>query len=99
MKKNNFAQIIPLTRLKRGLNYFDYKIPSDLLSQIKIGQVVQIPFRNKNIKGVILDLVASSKFKSEKLKSINKIIDQSPFLTSWQIKLVDYLSDYYFVSL
>ncbi len=98
MKKNKIAQIIPLTRLKRDLNFFDYKIPDELNRQIKRGQLVEIPFRNKPIKGVILDLVKSSKFQNEKLKSIKIILDPVPFLMVWQLKLVQDLADYYFVS-
>ncbi|MCX6746091.1 MAG: hypothetical protein NTX00_03685, partial [Candidatus Parcubacteria bacterium] len=92
------AQIIPLLRLKRNLNYFDYNIPQEFQNQVKIGQLVEIPFRNKLIKGVILDLVESSKFESEKLKSISKIIDPPFVLAPWQIKFIEILAEKYFVS-
>ena len=99
MKKNKIAQIIPLTRLKRDLHYFDYLIPQQLIKRVKKGQLAEIPFRNKNIKGVILDLVKSSKFEIKKLKSLKAIVDPLPFLTNWQLKLIEYLAKYYFVSM
>jgi len=99
MKSSSVAQIIPLLRLKRDLHFFDYSVPDKFKNLIKAGQLVEIPFRNKNIKGVILDLVTNSKFKSEKLKSINKIIDPLPFLATWQLKLIKEMSKYYFVSM
>ena len=93
------AQVIPLIRLKRDLNYFDYLIPNALQGQIKIGQLVEIPFRNKNVKGVVLNLVESSKFENEKLKCIEKIIDPLPFLQNWQLDLIKFMSEHYFVSM
>ncbi len=98
MKKNSIAQVIPIIRLKRNLNFFDYKIPNELLGQIKKGQLVEIPFRNKIIKGVVLNLTASSIFENKKLKSLRSIIDPLPFLNSWQLNLIVYLSNYYFIS-
>src|SRR3989304_363709 len=93
------AQIIPLIRLKRDLHYFDYLVPKELIKRVKKGQLVEIPFRNQIIKGVILDLVESSKFESKSLKQINKIIDPLPFLADWQLKLIRAMAAYYFVSM
>jgi len=93
------AQIIPLIRLKRDLNYFNYNIPQEFQNQIKIGQIVEIPFRNKIIKGVVLNLSEKSETKNLELKSIHKIIDPLPFLFDWQLKLISDLANYYFVSM
>lgn len=95
---NKIAQIIPVTRLKRNLHYFDYLIPKDLLRRVKKGQLVEIPFRNKNIKGVIFNLTQQPEKSGIKLKTINQIIDPKSFLNIWQLKLIKFLSDYYFVS-
>lgn len=92
------AQVIPLARLKRDLHYFDYLIPAEMSRQIKSGQLVEIPFRSKKIKGVVLNLIKNSKFGIKKLKKIEKIIDPLPFLADWQLTLIKELSDYYFVS-
>jgi len=99
MKKNKIAQIIPALRLKRDLHYFDYLIPETLAKQVKSGQLVEIPFRNQIIKGVILNLLESTEVDSEKIKEIYKIVDPLPFLSSWQLELIKYLADYYFVSM
>ncbi len=92
------AQVIPLTRLKRDLHFFDYLVPEDLNKRVKKGQLVEIPFRNKNIKGIIFNLSKSSEFEDKNLKSLNKIIDPLPFLMKWQLKLIEDLAEYYFVS-
>lgn len=99
MVKNKIAQIIPLTRLKRNLHYFDYLVPENILGRIKRGQLVDIPFRNKNIKGVIFALANQPDKANFKLKDIKEIIDPLPFLHSWQLDLIKDLADYYAVSM
>ena len=95
---NKVAQIIPAVRLKRSLNYFDYSIPNELAEQIKIGQVVEVPFRNQNVKGVIFNLLEQTASNYE-LKPITKIIDPLPYLSSWQLELIRFMAEYYFVSM
>jgi len=101
MRKDKFkiVQVIPVLRLKRDLHYFDYLVPEGFENQAKIGQLVEIPFRNKNIKGVILNLVKSSEYEKERLKYVIKIIDIAPLLAKWQLDLIKILADYYFVSM
>ena len=95
---NKIAQVIPAVRLKRTLHYFDYSISEELSEQIKIGQIVEIPFRNQVVKGVVLNLLENSDSDYE-LKPINKIIDPLPYLASWQLELIKFMSEYYFVSM
>lgn len=99
MKKNSIAQIIPALRLKRDLHFFDYEIPAQLQEQAQIGQLVEIPFRNQMIKGVILNLAEAKSQNEYTLKPINKILDPLPFLAKWQLDLIQDLSEYYFVSM
>jgi len=99
MKKNKIAQVIPLTRLKRSLHSFDYNIPNELQQRVKKGQLLEIPFRNKVIKGVIFNLNENYEKRKFKLKEIKAIIEPQPFLFLWQIKLIERLSRYYFVSM
>ena len=33
---------------------FDYEIPKDLVSKLKIGSQVEIPFNNRNVKGFVV---------------------------------------------
>src|SRR4030042_3206863 len=106
MRKNNLlpkinmiAQIIPALRLKRKLHYFDYLVPAEFKKQIKKGQLVEIPFRNQKVKGVILNLLEKKKQEDYELKPILKIVNPQPLLAAWQLDLTKYLSDYYFVSM
>jgi len=108
-----FAEIIPIIRLPPKIKTFSYLIPKELREQIKIGQAVEIPFRNKNIMGIVLELKPTlskvypkpSQRKEEKklspkikLKPIIKIFDLIPLLGPQQLKLVQWLADFYRVS-
>jgi len=92
------AQVIPLTRLKRDMHYFDYAVTDELVNKIKRGQLVEIPFRNKKIKGIVFNLTGQSETKM-KLKPIEAIIDPLPFVNKWQLKLISFLAEYYYVSM
>lgn len=92
-----FAQIIPLRKLPKSIDYFDYKVPKKLSKKIKIGQVVLIPFRRQKIKGIVINFKKTSNFK--KVRAILNIIIDKPVINKNQIKLAKFISQYYFVSL
>jgi primosomal protein N' (replication factor Y) len=93
-----FAEIIPINRLPLRIKTFSYLIPSELENEIKVGQAVEIPFRNKNITGIVLELKKESDLKI-KLKAIIRIIDSTPFMNDKQLKLAFWMADYYHLSL
>lgn len=49
------SKVIPIQRLPRGLDIFDYSVPTELKKQIKIGQLVKIPFRKSEIFGLVFE--------------------------------------------
>jgi primosomal protein N' (replication factor Y) len=93
-----FCEIVLSQRFPKHLGVFDYKIPESLADQIKIGQLVGIPFRNSMREGVVIRL-KSQPITGMTIKPINKIIDTSPVLTAEQLSLAEWLSTYYFVSI
>lgn len=86
------AQIVPKVKTK-GMGIFDYSIPPQLLPMIKIGLLVQVPFRGRKIEGVIIDMKRSSKI--ENLKPILTIIDPVPVINPTHIALSRWIADYY----
>lgn len=86
------AQIVPKVKT-RGSGIFDYSIPPELLVQIKIGLLVQVPFRGRKIEGIILDIKKNSKF--DNLKPILKVIDPIPVVDKIHIELAKWMSNYY----
>ncbi|MFH1366660.1 MAG: primosomal protein N' [Patescibacteria group bacterium] len=92
-----FAEILPLRKMPKNLDYFDYQVPLNLKSKIKLGQVVSVPFRHQNLKGIVFRLKQKTEFKN--VKEVTSIIQKEPILTSQQIKLATFVADYYLASL
>lgn len=96
--KNKIAEIIPLIRLPRTMGIFDYHISNELSRHIKIGQMVEIPFRKSIIRGIVVNIKSFTNFHINALKSIIRIKDLEPILTKDQIGLIFWMSEYYFQS-
>ncbi|MFH1597730.1 MAG: primosomal protein N' [Patescibacteria group bacterium] len=90
------AEIIPQIRLPKSIGIFDYLVPGELESKIKVGQVVTVPFRSRSIEGVVVQLKKTSTIK--KLALVTAIKQDQPLLTDGQIQLIDRLSKYYWLS-
>lgn len=94
-----FAEIIPLARLPKNLTYFDYEVPQEIEGQIKLGQIVLLPFRGKKIKGVVIKIKdRAAEFKTA-LKKIIKILSEEPAIDEARLALLQWMSEYYISSL
>lgn len=93
-----FCEIILSQRFPKNMGIFDYKVPDSLVNQIKIGQLVSIPFRYKQLEGVVIK-IKKEPIAGKKIREMTKIIGQKPILTNEQIKLAEWMAQYYFVSL
>lgn len=92
--------VIPLINLPRNKNQiFIYSVPFCLEKQVKIGQLIEIPFRKRKLKGIITEINTKKIDKKISLKKINKIENQNPILSEKQLELCYWLKDYYLVSL
>ena len=74
---------------------FSYKIPAGL--SIQTGQAVWVPFGAKTLQGIVLELNPYPLV--EKTRDITGVIESSPLLSSHQIDLARWLSDYYLAPL
>lgn len=99
------AKVIPIIRLpyflflgkeKKDFSFFDYHVPVELESQIKFGQIVNIPFRHKKIKGLVIGFKKSSKEKN--IKEVKKIVLTESLITVDQLAIIKWLSSFYFAS-
>ncbi len=91
-------QIIPARRMPLSLPFLDYSISEEDKNKIKIGQLVKIPFRNKEEFGVVLD-IKSSGVPNIKTKSIKEIVFAEPILSKEQLNFLMDISEFYHVSL
>ena len=70
---------------------FSYAIPDSL--NIDIGQAVWVPFGDKVLQGIVLQI---SRYPSvEETKDITGVIESRPLLSPAYVKLARWLSDYY----
>ncbi len=95
----SYALIKPLIKLKKGLNLLDYRIPDSLSANIKIGQLIEIPFRSSSKMGLIFDIKNTSNLKPNTIKDITKIANINPIISESQIKFYNWFCDYNFSSL
>ena len=86
-----FCEIILSLRFPKNMGIFDYKVPDVLASQIKIGQLVTIPFRQRELEGVVIK-IKKEPIMGKQIKDIAKIVDQKPILTESQIKLAEWMA-------
>ena len=82
---------------KLGTKTFSYLIPENLKNKIKIGQAVSIPFGNRkeNLKAYIVgfnDYLEAN----IKPKEISEILDNEPLFSLKYLKLLEWVSNYYF---
>ncbi len=90
------AKILPLIRLPAHLDYFDYAVPKSLYADIRVGQIVRIPFRKSTINGIVIELQKDT--HTETLKSIERILVHAPVFSIFQKELLSWFPDFYFVS-
>ena len=65
---------------------FDYLVPDNMISDIKVGIRVLVPFGNRTINGFILEIKDDSSY-SDKLKYIKEVIDKDIVLTDEMLSL------------
>lgn len=80
---------------KTGFNTFTYNVPAALAQAIEIGSPVLVPLQNHSAVGVVLEISDTATDRGIKLKDISALIDRQFTLTSEQLKLLGWLSDYY----
>src|SRR3990167_11308462 len=97
-----YAEVVVLTYQAPDIGSFTYEIPKNLEGQIKIGQLVQVPFGKRNPQAIVLDTRSDlavrtrSDLNVEKIKSINSIVIDQPILLPYQIELLKWMASYYF---
>src|SRR3989344_7514077 len=104
-----YADIVVLTYQSPEIESYTYKVPKELEKQIKPGQIVQVPFGNRQPFGIIVRLSHGSNEVSPRLetrrdlvhngkfqiKSVSSIVFQVPLLLPYQIDLLKWLSFYH----
>ena len=92
----NFAQIILPLNLK---GTFTYKVPDELIENLKIGMRILVSFRGKKIYTGIVAEIHQNDPETFVPKEIISILDDSPILPLEQISFWSWISEYYMCNL
>ncbi|HLC44699.1 MAG TPA: primosomal protein N' [Patescibacteria group bacterium] len=84
------ADIIPATRTNRGASTFSYRVPDSISSEINVGNVVEIPLKEKKILGVVQSLYQRE--SEQQLKDIYRVAVEHPAFNERSIRLFMSLS-------
>jgi len=80
---------------------FHYSIPPALLPHLARGSFVRVPFRNKVVDGIVVDVAARlpGGLVANKLRPIHRIVVASSQLPTGLLRLASWMSEQYFCSL
>ena len=72
---------------------FDYLIPDFLTAQVKLGSRVNLSFGSRTTQGYVVGFSASS--GHPKLKAIESVVGEKPYIDESLLKLARWMGDYY----
>src|ERR1700722_15595952 len=84
----NVALAVPLRTT------FTYEVPEQLRAAVQPGVRVLVPFRQKSLVGVVVDLPERAPAKA-KIREITRVLDVIPSLTPSLIELGHWIAGYY----
>jgi primosomal protein N' (replication factor Y) len=74
---------------------FTYRLPLGYDGQLQAGSLVVVPFNERNIYTGIVRRVHEVQPAGYQIKDVIEVLEETPVLTESQIKLLDWISDYY----
>ena len=73
---------------------FTYAVPDAMRAQVQPGSRVLVPFRNKAMVGVVVEMTATAP-QGTKIREIQKVLDLLPVLTPKLLELGQWVANYY----
>lgn len=83
---------LPLKKLNKE---FDYLLPEELSSKIKIGQLVRVPFGRRKLTGFVVKTKAESEVDKSKLKKVESLLYPESFFGQELLDLFYWTAAYY----
>lgn len=95
-----YVDVLPIAKTGAGDAVFTYQVNGGP----KVGSLVLVPLRNRNVRGMITKIVKRPVSPSQggpdfKIKEIVKVLSEEPVLTEIQFELAERIADFYFCSL
>lgn len=94
----SFAEVAVSVPLYPNKRFFDYKIPDELWTSLRPGQMVSIPFGKRKTWGIVWKLKAEADFSSDpkKIKNIEGLLFEKEIFSESQLLFAEWLCDRYF---
>src|SRR5574340_1518024 len=73
---------------------FTYAVPAALRGQVQAGARVLVPFRKKNLVGVVLEMTGTAP-DGAKVRDVARVLDPVPALTPKLLELGQWIAGYY----
>lgn len=74
---------------------FDYRAGESGITDNLVGRRVRIPFGNRKLVGIILEVGSDSSLSNAKIRAIDAILDEVPVLNAEMLELLRWASTYY----
>lgn len=94
---NRYAEILLPRKINGGKDTLTYKIPQELENKIPLGSLVEVPLRNTQIRGVVIE--THNIKPSFNTKEITKVIEDFYTLSKTQLKVLKFISKRHFAPL
>ena len=94
--KQYFADVILPLPLKQ---FFTYSIPDSLSKDIEVGKRIIVQFGSRKIYTAIVHSIHENEPKEYKTKNIVSVLDDKPIVNEQQLKLWQWIADYYLCSI
>ncbi|MGM0436833.1 MAG: primosomal protein N' [Bacillota bacterium] len=94
-----YAKVVVDVPFTERNKFFDYKIPDFLLNKIGIGNLVLVPFGKRSIKAFVISIKDKVEISDNKIKNIKKLYKKERFFNKKDLKLYQWMADYYSLNL
>ncbi|MDQ2744893.1 MAG: primosomal protein N' [Chloroflexota bacterium] len=88
-----YAQVAVLAHLGRAGGSYTYGLPPELAGLVSPGMLVSVPFRTKQVQGVVLSLDTTSDLPA--VRNVEGVLDPTPVVTACQLRLARWIAQYY----
>ena len=91
------AQVVVETRVGSASGLFDYRVPDELIGQVRVGQRVRIPFGKRTATGFVYALTSVPAILNP--RPLESIVDAEPLLPAYLLELAGWISRHYLAPL
>jgi primosomal protein N' len=94
-----YVKVVPYINLPQDIKIqeFTYEIPDSISSDIKIGTIVFVLFRNRKVEGYISHIYKKTPKLDKKINNIISVYNKYS-ITNLQVEIINFISENFFVN-